>query len=286
VTSVFQGGAEGAELADMDADGQLDAFVSWSNSVVVAYGPLDLWNGSSTLKFGGCYEDMAVVPADSACIFVSYDGWIDTIGSHEVHTVRDVTGDDVPDLLVVDWGDWSEGRTGAAIVGGGDHRGSMILAPSEDTVVSRLGTFYPVLGDVDRDGADDVAVVDGVMPAAELSDDAAMPNIQVAGSPSSGIVSVGDMDRDGVAELQTVVDGVQVLFSGDHDGVLPADPFDPLYTVLSATDGEGNDVNLYLDSLSNPLAVGDITGDGGTDIVRPAAGRVVILASDDLFPLE
>lgn len=291
-TLVFEGGSGGAELVDADGDGAMDAVLSWSDSLVLAYGPLSDWSEPTLAQ--GCQDGLEVPPTAACIVMVDpTTGVPGATGVHDADVVADITGDDVPDIIAMDYGDFSEGRIGAAVYAGGDLRGQLLGSePYQDVQNVLAPNFKPVLGDVDGNGVEDVALLGGIGESSELVDvDSAGADLDVQ-LPASElmfpiVVSSGDMDRDGITELRTTVDGDVVLFAGNFSGELPSDSSDDgAYTVVNVLDGAGAPVIVAIDIADNPDALGDSTGDGGTDIVvlAPKGDGVVVIASDDLFP--
>ena len=130
VAVAFDAGGRSGDLVDLDGDSVLDAVVNMSNSTVIAYGPLDTWKEPTLAT--GCH-DSVTVPQSAACI-VPIDpslGRPNTDGGYDYDVLADVTGDGHPEIIVIDYGDFSEGeyRSNAVLFAGGDLRGQTIGTP-------------------------------------------------------------------------------------------------------------------------------------------------------------
>lgn len=264
-----------AELLDADGDGATDVFMARGSSMVLAYGPLALWDEDAFPE--SCRSEVDV-PDGAACFFLPES---DAEGTHLGDVIADVTGDGLPDFVVQSWGDGG-GYELSMVYAGGDLRGQLV---TDDILVDLTGSVllsYPVLGDLDGDGFDEVAADKGVLSGATLLDAEAELRTELPES-TTAITSRGDVDGDGVAELHLLVGGTPVLVSGSFEGLLPPNPLEPVYTSTVVFDADGSPVDFDAWHEDDPWTVGDITGDGRSDVLGGNT-TVAVLASDDLFP--
>jgi hypothetical protein len=262
-----------AEFVDADSDGAMDVLMARGSSLVLAYGPLSQWDAD---VFPWDCRSEADVPDGAACLFQPES---DVEGTHHGDVVADVTGDGLPDFVVQSW-DAGGGYERASLYAGGDFRGQLV---GDEMLVDLTGVVvlsYPVLGDLDGDGFDELAATEGVLSGATLLDADAELLIELP-EATTAITNRGDVDGDGVDDLHLFVDGTPVLVSGSFRGLLPPNPLEPVYTSTVVMDAGGSPIEFDAWHEPDPWTAGDITGDGRADLLEDA---VMVLASDDLFP--
>jgi len=236
------------DVADLNADGHLDIVAGIVGGQ--AAGPLVTLLGDGTGKFGD--------PITRA---------VDAItGSYATTTViaKDLNGDGIPDLVVVDMGDVVPGAHSYLGRGDGTFKHASYFFETFDFIfVSNVA-----LGDLDEDGCVDAVTTEALALVRIFKGTcdgsfAGFPNVNTVGAGDAGVaIALADMDGDGHLDVVTTGGffGVDPLFGQEASN---------LVTVLKG-DGHGN--------LSAPtvfrntptcfgLAVADLNGDGKPDVI-------------------
>ena len=270
---------EATAVGDFNGDGLPDLVVTWHEQAR-PYG-----HPGGALMFAGTAHGLAHEPSWRRAGEPDYSAF------GEETCAGDVNGDGISDLLIGEH-DWSRARRdqGRVLVFLGSKRG----LPSEPSQViadepqrSRFGQGFCVVGDVNRDGFNDVAIgapqwsgpggqtgciklylgsPRGLLPAR-------CPPI-VGEEPGEGMgrhgsfVGIGDVNGDGYADLAAAAPGHDGLgmgvgevrvYLGGPNGWRPR----PVWRVA----GEGSNCDL-----GTALATGDVDGDGVPDLVAGAPG--------------
>ncbi len=257
-------GAEVSAAGDVDGDGYDDVLVAKPTGGPAGEGQVHLYRGSAA--------GLETTPAVTLTGPAAGSGF-----GHSVDAAGDVNGDGYGDVVVGGW-TYDADRGYAAI-----YLGSALgLASVPSTVIEglvsddRLGASVAGVGDVDRDGYDDVAIgapgnpmIPGFPGRVEVwaGNAAGAPTLarelpgEDDGSSFGGSVSAADVNTDGYADVLVGAEG-----QGGYTGavyVFPGGRRGPLATKFQRIDGRfANDF-----FGAGVAGAGDIDADGYDDIV-------------------
>jgi hypothetical protein len=250
-------------VADFNGDGHLDIVVGLLGDQTT--GPLATLLGDGTGKFGAPTTRIA-----------------DAItGSYATTTViaKDLNGDGLPDLVVVDEGGVVPGAH--SYLGRGDgtfKHGGYFFESGGFSFVSNVA-----LGDMDEDGCVDAVTVEAaalvrIFKGTCDGNFVGFPNVTTVGGGDAGVaIAIADMDGDGHLDVVTAGGffGVDPIFGQEATN---------LVTVLKG-DGHGN---LQLPKVfrneptSFGLALADLNGDGKPDVITASqdADKAAVFLND------
>lgn len=232
--------------------------------------------------------------------------WLELGSWEEAVAAGDLTGDGLADVVVTTTEGSDDAHDHSAFLFVQEAENQLVLREQVATSTPTGGSMYPVIGDLDGDGDNELVVAtgDGVdvfrHTAAGLS---APEHISFADDVND--LKLADLDRDGRADIVAVTDnGVLARYADDTGGFTPASPVSAhrgfVLDVVDMTGDGSPDLVVQLGqaiqvssqtaprSFADPvtyqapagylrtvgsMAVGDVTGDGRDDVVVTVSGN-------------